>query len=200
MGPTARTVAANLRRLREARGMSLRALSTEVGATGHTLSADAINKIENGRQEGARQVRRADTDDLIALALALNVSPLALLLPPVADDEPVELTAAVTVTSRAAWSWAEGRAAVGAPEAADAVTRHERQEAYEALTLPPERRRLESLPAVRSARRLYETLAELISISPTPGQSAAAHGKAARRRHQQLGHEIEELVEQMPDA
>ncbi|MEU6513592.1 helix-turn-helix transcriptional regulator [Streptomyces sp. NPDC046978] len=205
MGPTACTVAENLRRLRDARGLSLRTLSQRVEEAGHALSADAINKIENGRllatgDVGPKHVRRADADDIVALALALNVSPLTLLLPPTAGNDRVTLTNSVTVTGRAAWSWAEGRQTASQTAADDTAAQHERQEAYEALALPPERRRLESLPAVRSARRLYEALAELISIRPTAGQStqAAAQGRAARRRHEQLGHEIDDLMDQLP--
>ncbi|MGW0795881.1 helix-turn-helix domain-containing protein [Streptomyces sp. NPDC002692] len=200
MGPTARNVAANVRRVREDRGMSLRALSQELHKAGRTLSADAINKIENGRFEegevGVKQVRRADVDDLVGLALALNVSPLTLLLPPTAGNEPVSLTDAVAVTGHEAWSWGEGLRAVPVNDSADGPAR---QEAYEALALPPDRRRFENLPAVQSARRLYETIAELTKISPQADNSTsrAARTKAARR-HQQLGHELDELVEQLP--
>jgi hypothetical protein len=175
--------------------MTLRALSEEVSRVGRMLSADAINKIENGRHPAgeipAKLVRRADVDDVVALALALNVSPLTLLLPPRSGDEPVALTGTVTVTGRDAWRWAEGR--ITTPDSDDL----DRQEAYDALTLPPERRRFERLPAVQTARRLYETLAELTKTSP-PGQTAA-HGRVAQRRHRQLGTEIADLVEQLPE-
>jgi transcriptional regulator with XRE-family HTH domain len=114
LGPTARTVAGNVRRLRQARGISLRALSSQLANGGRALSADAINKIENGCASDAdavtgRQVRRVDVDDLIALAGAFNVSPLALLLPWwVEPTTAVELTGTGTVTAAAAWAWAEG--------------------------------------------------------------------------------------------
>ncbi|MFE5140287.1 helix-turn-helix domain-containing protein [Streptomyces fagopyri] len=203
MGPTARTVAANVRRVREARGMSLRALSQELQTIGRTLSADAINKIENGRLEegevGPKQVRRADVDDLVALALALNVSPLTLLLPPKASDEPVHLADAVAVTGGTAWSWGEGLRAVPVDDTEEDPAI--RQEAYEALALPPDRRRFEKLRAVQSARRLSETIEELTKISPQADNSTtvAARTRAARH-HQQLGHELDELLEQLPPA
>ncbi|MET8766303.1 helix-turn-helix transcriptional regulator [Streptomyces sp. NPDC004658] len=62
--------------MRAARGLSLRELAARLASAGHSLSADAINKIENGREAGdERQVRRVDVDDLHALAAALNVRP-----------------------------------------------------------------------------------------------------------------------------
>ncbi|MFJ8006052.1 helix-turn-helix domain-containing protein [Streptomyces fagopyri] len=191
MGPTARTVAGNLRRVREGRGLSLRVLSVLVKGTGHSLSADAINKIENG-------IRRADSDDLVALALALNVSPLSLLLPPTAGDEPVQLTGGTTVPSHSAWNWAEGRQAIPGGDAPDDPTAlYERQESYDALALPPERRRRERQPTMQSARRLYEAIEEWVKISPDADPTT---GATAQRRHQQLGHDIDDLVEQMPPA
>ncbi|MFJ6540474.1 helix-turn-helix domain-containing protein [Streptomyces sp. NPDC091385] len=198
MGPTARTVAANVRRLREARGLSLRGLSQLLDGVGRNLSADAINKIENCRlgEVNPKQTRRADVDDVTALALVLNVSPLTLLLPPASGDERVHLTDTVTVTAGDVWRWAEGRQSI--PAAEDAAAQHERQTAYDSLTLPPERRRLESLPAVQSVRRLHETLAELVQISPDASHSSPHAARAAQRRHQQLGYEIDGLVDELP--
>ncbi|MFF7260652.1 helix-turn-helix domain-containing protein [Streptomyces sp. NPDC008159] len=115
MSATARTVADNVRRLRTARGLSLRALSDELKKAGHALSADALNKIENGRTpapgtEEPKQVRRVDVDDLVALAQALRVSPKSLLLPwTETSNTPVEITGAGTVEARAAWDWADGQ-------------------------------------------------------------------------------------------
>ncbi|MFJ8192776.1 helix-turn-helix domain-containing protein [Streptomyces sp. NPDC096094] len=108
-------MADNVRRLRTARGMSLRALSAELKEVGHSLSADALNKIENGRTpapgtEEPKQVRRVDVDDLMALAQALRVSPMSLLLP--WADTPnaqAEVTGAGTVEARAVWEWASGQ-------------------------------------------------------------------------------------------
>ncbi|MEU5097591.1 helix-turn-helix transcriptional regulator [Streptomyces sp. NPDC020996] len=108
-------MADNVRRLRTARGMSLRALSAELEQVGHPLSADALNKIENGRTlapgaEEPKQVRRVDVDDLAALAQALRVSPKSLLLPwTETANTPVEVTGAGAVDARAAWEWAEGQ-------------------------------------------------------------------------------------------
>jgi transcriptional regulator with XRE-family HTH domain len=75
IGPVGRTVARNIRQLRVARGLSLRALAQAVEHCGGALSADAINKIENGRDvDTSKQTRRVDADDLQALAAALTVT------------------------------------------------------------------------------------------------------------------------------
>ncbi|MBB4711150.1 transcriptional regulator with XRE-family HTH domain [Streptomyces luteogriseus] len=108
-------MADNVRRLRTARGMSLRALAAELKEIGHPLSSDALNKIENGRTpapgtEEPKQVRRVDVDELMALAQALRVSPMSLLLPwTETPNTPAEVTAAGTVEARAAWEWANGQ-------------------------------------------------------------------------------------------
>ncbi|MGW1617232.1 helix-turn-helix domain-containing protein [Streptomyces sp. NPDC002285] len=108
-------MADNVRRLRTARGLSLRALSAELEKVGHPLSADALNKIENGRTpapgtEEPKQVRRVDVDDLMALAQALRVSPASLLLPwTETSNTPAEVTGAGAVEARGAWEWANGQ-------------------------------------------------------------------------------------------
>ncbi|WP_141746824.1 helix-turn-helix domain-containing protein [Streptomyces agglomeratus] len=111
LGATGRYVAANVKRLRAARGMSLRALSEALDGVGRKLSQDAINKIENGAEEGTtRQIRRVDTDDLVALAVVFGVSPAALLLPLTDSDQaPVEVTGGGGVPALEAWDWANGR-------------------------------------------------------------------------------------------
>ncbi len=105
LGPSGRTVATNVKRLREARGLTLRALSAALKDQGRPLSADALNKIENGASDEPRAIRRVDVDDLVALAVALGVSPVTLLLPADARGE-TEVTGAGSVSSHAAWMWA----------------------------------------------------------------------------------------------
>lgn len=114
VGPSGRTVAANVKRLREARGLTLRALSSTLKEQGRSLSADALNKIENGASAEPRAVRRVDVDDLVALALALGVNPSALLLPFTDDPaEVIEVTGAGEVSAEQAWDWADGEMPLG---------------------------------------------------------------------------------------
>lgn len=65
----------------------MRRLSGNLAARGWSLSADAINKIENGRELQAgtptpKQIRRVSVDDLVALAVVLDVTTDELLLLP----------------------------------------------------------------------------------------------------------------------
>ncbi|WP_158714359.1 helix-turn-helix domain-containing protein, partial [Kitasatospora aureofaciens] len=80
--------------------MTKKDLSERVGALGRSIPPLGISRIEAG-------TRRIDTDDLVALALALNVSPLTLLLPDAWDEEQVRLTASVRLSTRTAWLWAQ---------------------------------------------------------------------------------------------
>lgn len=100
-GPTGELVAKNLRRLRT---VSLRDLSDDLGKLGRPITASALQKIEAG-------VRRVDVDDLMALAVALGVSPLTLLLPEYADNSvSSEMTGAPDgpVSFDRQWMWAVG--------------------------------------------------------------------------------------------
>lgn len=86
-GPVATHVSQNLAELRRKRGMSLAQLSEVMTSTaGRPILASGLGKIETGE-------RRVDVDDLVALAMALDVSPVRLLLPrpqPEAADAPEE--------------------------------------------------------------------------------------------------------------
>jgi transcriptional regulator with XRE-family HTH domain len=112
-GPTAATVAINVRRLREGLNLGLRALAKRLADTGRPLTHTALDKIE-------REKRRVDVDDLMALAAALDVSPATLLMPdvtptPVKDklsyrpawDAPVEVTGLPpeSVSAHGLWLW-----------------------------------------------------------------------------------------------
>ncbi|KAB1149249.1 helix-turn-helix transcriptional regulator [Streptomyces luteolifulvus] len=101
-GPTSRHVAANLKRLRTARGLSTTRLSDALKEAGQPIPATGITRIEKGE-------RRVDVDDLTALAVVLGVSPSALLLPPTkSPQEVVEITGGGEVASDTAWAWADG--------------------------------------------------------------------------------------------
>ncbi|MGI8614686.1 MAG: helix-turn-helix domain-containing protein [Nocardioidaceae bacterium] len=79
-GNTNAHLAANVRAARQAIGMDLRTFAERVKATGRTMSASALSKIENGD-------RRVDVDDLTVFAFILQTTPAELLTP--ADDAPV---------------------------------------------------------------------------------------------------------------
>jgi hypothetical protein len=103
LGPTGRRVSERLKAVRG--GMSLRDLADELAKIGHPISADGLSKIETGK-------RRVDVDDLVALAIALDVSPARLLLPAGKPDDEVTLTKKVTAKWESAWAWAQGERAL----------------------------------------------------------------------------------------
>ncbi|MBR7832495.1 helix-turn-helix transcriptional regulator [Actinospica durhamensis] len=102
-GPMNEAVRVNLRRIREEQGVSLRDLSKRLEELGHSLLSSGIGRIEQG-------LRRVDVDDLIAISLALSISPLQLLLPPESrPDSRMALTTRTETTTQGAWGWVLGR-------------------------------------------------------------------------------------------
>ncbi|MDJ0345951.1 helix-turn-helix domain-containing protein [Streptomyces sp. H10-C2] len=100
-GPTSKAVGANVRNLREKRGLSTYDVAGRLKRVGRPIAPSAVAKIE-------RSERRVDIDDLVALAVVLDVSPNALLLPAVADESRVGITSEVSTSSSRAWQWATG--------------------------------------------------------------------------------------------
>lgn len=100
VGPTSDRVAANVRALRRDRGLDLADLSARLEKLGQPLGINALSKIE-------LQKRRVDVEDLVALALALDVTPNRLLLPAAASGE-VQLTSGFATSGVRAWQWATG--------------------------------------------------------------------------------------------
>ncbi|GAB2818800.1 helix-turn-helix domain-containing protein [Lentzea nigeriaca] len=109
-GPVAQRVAENIRDLRRSRDMTLQELSDRLAEVGRPVVVSGVGKMEQTKAEGARRV---DVDDLVALALALDVSPLRLLLTATAaPDELTELSQDVRVSERVAWLWGRGEASL----------------------------------------------------------------------------------------
>ncbi|MDQ7910237.1 helix-turn-helix transcriptional regulator [Phytohabitans sp. ZYX-F-186] len=86
---------------RKALNLSTTALSDRLGEAGRRIAQSSISKIEQG-------TRKVDVEDLMALAAALETTPDRLLMPDRANNEPVELTPAITVIAAQAWYWARG--------------------------------------------------------------------------------------------
>src|SRR5260370_24832045 len=101
IGSTGRRLAANILALRKARGLNQPQLAQRMQDQGRAVHATVVSKIE-------QLDRRVDVDDLVALAVALGVSPVRLLLAAAADDHDLELTSATQVTAQEAWHWARG--------------------------------------------------------------------------------------------
>jgi hypothetical protein len=83
------------------REITTAALSKRLAAIGHPIADTGITKTEKGD-------RRVDVDDLVALALALGVTPNTLLLPPADSPGTHQLTPEVSATATELWEWAQG--------------------------------------------------------------------------------------------
>ena len=98
LGATGETVRANIRRLRGR--MPVTELSARLEQVGRPIPPLGVRRIEAGE-------RRVDTDDLMAFAVALDVSPGTLLMPhTAAADEKVAVTALADVCeAEQLWDW-----------------------------------------------------------------------------------------------
>ena len=100
-GPSAERVRDNIKAIRKERGLDLADVSERLDELGQPISVSGLSKIELGQ-------RRVDVDDLVALALALDVSPSRLLLPGTADKAQLMLAPNAEATEEMAWKWAMG--------------------------------------------------------------------------------------------
>lgn len=106
LGETGETVRKNIRRIRDLRAVSGPELSAKLGELGRPIPPLGIHRIENGD-------RRVDVDDLVAIALALGISPLALLLP---IDAAALLPEGEGYSAERIWDWGTGRAPLNATD------------------------------------------------------------------------------------
>lgn len=97
-GPVAHRVATNVKSIRTARRMTLDDLARRLRDLGYPILKSGLSKIESGE-------RRVDVDDLMALAIALKVTPNRLLLTGEVTDEQIGLTNGFSTSDRAAWQW-----------------------------------------------------------------------------------------------
>lgn len=211
-GPVSNVVAQNLLRVRKARRFTTQQLAVRLVELGQPIPASGITRIEKGD-------RRVDVDDLMALAVALNVAPTTLLLPPTAGSQSVRLASNYAVSGRTAWQWAEGErtasdwlpgadAPIAEPgadpatstDAWEAGQEFARQQAdYKELAQPDERRRASDHRTVQLAKNLAQVVQDLVIPDPAmDAKGLAALGRMAVRRHQQLGIELEEIRENLP--
>lgn len=173
-GPIAESVAKNVERLRKTRGKTIYSLSGELGEIGRPITPSAIAKIE-------KQQRQVTVDDLVALALVFNTSPISLLLPAEWGDGQVELTSERRLAARTAWRWIRGLSpasdygvsaseiAVGPDddEGEDELDRKywQLRQDYDAVTLPPELRRVRENPASRDADAVTFQVERLVRMA-----------------------------------
>ncbi|MGF6822421.1 transcriptional regulator with XRE-family HTH domain [Microbacterium sp. ZKA21] len=103
IGEIGRRVGERVRLIRREREMTQEHLSATLAAIGRPMPTASIGRLESGD-------RRVDVDDLMALAYALDVSPLSLLLPFTdrPDDRFKPAGVGREVEAVSAWMWAAG--------------------------------------------------------------------------------------------
>ncbi|WP_147382372.1 helix-turn-helix domain-containing protein [Mycobacteroides abscessus] len=99
-GPTAKTVANNILRLRESQNLTYTQVSDRLTTNGWPLTPVAVRRAEQCE-------RRITVDDLVAFAVALDTSPASLMMPSATSpDDAVPVTGAVVAASaKRAWTW-----------------------------------------------------------------------------------------------
>lgn len=106
-GATSARITGNLRRARKRQGVSTYTLSDRLTSIGWPIQQSGITRIERGE-------RRVDADDLVALAICLDVSPNRLFLPDIplisteGQRQGVVLVGSVVADTADIWSWATG--------------------------------------------------------------------------------------------
>jgi len=97
---TGQALAAVVKRRREELGLTYAQLSRRLTKNGRDIPTLGLRRIECCQ-------RHVDVDDLVALAVALEVTPVTLLMPPeVKADDAIQVAGNVGhVTAQAAWNW-----------------------------------------------------------------------------------------------
>lgn len=103
IGSTGKTVAVNVKRLREDQRLAFTDLAAILSKIGKPIPTLGLRHIEADK-------RRVDSDDLVALAVALGVSPVTLLMPVTADPEDLAEATGFDheVPAYALWRWLIG--------------------------------------------------------------------------------------------
>jgi transcriptional regulator with XRE-family HTH domain len=106
VGPTTKRVAANMKRIRQRRGLSLRELSRQLAGMGQPILDTGLIRVESGE-------RPLNADELVAVAAVLDVSPNLLLLPgPMTPMTSLSHTEPLTPDMKESlgrmWAWATG--------------------------------------------------------------------------------------------
>ena len=100
---TGSAVQANIKRIREDKRIPVTELSALMNDLGRPIPPLGLRRIESGE-------RRVDVDDLVALAVALDVSPVTLLMPDsTSGDEQVAVSGVENeVLAQELWDWLRG--------------------------------------------------------------------------------------------
>ena len=161
-GPAMRNVIANVRRRREELRVSQAELSQRLSALGRPIRATGLHRLETGR-------RRVDADDLVALALALEVSPITLFMPWESSEGVVQLTEAVSAPTPIAWEWVRGIRPLELPD--DQLDADYAEQSFQRRALPREAR-----GQMQRAGRVF------LPVDESPGEMVGGGGDRVEHR------------------
>lgn len=187
-------LAANLRAVREQRGMSVRALSARLGDVGYPVVPTGITKAEH--LDPARR-RRVTTDELAATAVALNTSPAHLLAPAVPYDL-VAVTPVVVAYAGHVAQWVHGEQAL---EAVDQDGDRQERARLFAQTAPEHvrrRQRTDAHPAVAALVALEEVVRDAVDTEGA-GSDPAVSATRLRTRLKAAVRYVELLADELED-
>ncbi|TPF79344.1 helix-turn-helix transcriptional regulator [Bifidobacterium sp. UTCIF-24] len=179
---TGKQVAANVARLRG--GMQYKELAEKLTELGRPITPMGLKRIESGE-------RKVDVDDLMALAVAFDVSPLTLLLPEGGSrDVPAMATGCDhELGSNVLWLWACGEEPIKLP--ADAQAAHDHPDTDRAVA----EYRMRAKPAIDArlgggavavpARKLLDAVNNYLKEHPEDTKNVYARDAVAEQRYEQ---------------
>ena len=101
VGPAGEVLAANIKRVREARRLGYAEFSRQLTSIGRPIPELGLRRIELGE-------RRIDADDLLALSYVLQVAVVDLMVDKDATSEPYPITAQLEYESGSVREWIRG--------------------------------------------------------------------------------------------
>lgn len=148
-GVTGRTVAYNVKRLRQKADLNYTELSERLKIYGRDIPPLGIRRIEDGE-------RRVDVDDLMALALALNTNVNALVIPAAGSNQILTIAQDQMYPAWAVWNWAIGKAPLNHSLVPEHVPQSERAtyagELFESNTDPKSQGRDPAAPNIQTVK------------------------------------------------
>ena len=102
VGPAGEVLAANIKRVREARRLGYAEFSRQLTGIGRPIPELGLRRIELGE-------RRVDADDLLALSYVLQVAVVDLLVPKDMNDEPYPITPDESFKADSVRDWIAGQ-------------------------------------------------------------------------------------------
>lgn len=131
IGPTGDTVRSNIEMLRKGEGLTYAEMSRQLSEAGRDIPPLGLRRLEAGE-------RKVDVDDLMALAVVLDVAPIRLLMPSTWSTAiDAEATGTGVRSTQDLWNWARGYSPLG--EAGPASIKFRRRSAPRSVLTKRER-------------------------------------------------------------